>query len=209
MFANVICLVLLMCTLTIWSSVLCVLMAYGMFVVVNVMLYLMSVMNPPAALCNLSARTVVKLCTLGVFALGVSLFSWIVMLYACVSLISSLSSSSLFFISFMLTSVWWNFCHFTAGFVSLCFPCSQVVVFGLSLRLSWCPMWMRWLLRVWYVYCVCVACVYAETVWECKVDDNAGVGDGWGVVVVSAVHVGGIHGSGIVSSAADVLWMYN
>ena len=32
-------------------------------------------MSPPPALCNLSARTVVKLCTLGVFALGVSLVS--------------------------------------------------------------------------------------------------------------------------------------
>ena len=41
--------------------------------VVNVMLSLMSVMSPPPALCNLSARTVVKLCTLDVFALGVSL----------------------------------------------------------------------------------------------------------------------------------------
>ena len=31
--------------------------------VVNVMLSLMSVMSPPPALCNLSVRTVVKLCT--------------------------------------------------------------------------------------------------------------------------------------------------
>ena len=54
------CLVLLICTLS---------------VVVHVMLSLMSVMSPPAALCNLSARTVVKLCTLGVFALGVNLVS--------------------------------------------------------------------------------------------------------------------------------------
>ena len=47
-------------------------MVEGMSVVVNVMLSLMSVMSPPPALCNLSARTVVKLCTLGVFDLGVS-----------------------------------------------------------------------------------------------------------------------------------------
>ena len=33
------------------------------------------------------------------------------------------------------------------------------------------------------------------------------MGDGWGVVVVSAEHVGGTCGPGIVSSAADVLWM--
>ena len=47
----------------------------GMSVIVNVMLSLMSVMSPPPALCNLSVRTVVKLCTLGVLALGVSLVS--------------------------------------------------------------------------------------------------------------------------------------
>ena len=57
------------------SYVLCVLMVEGMSVVVNVMLSLMSVMSPPPALCNLSVRTVVKLCTLGVLALGVSLVS--------------------------------------------------------------------------------------------------------------------------------------
>ena len=34
-----------------------------------------SKMSPPPALCNLSARMVVKLCTLCVFALGVSLIS--------------------------------------------------------------------------------------------------------------------------------------
>ena len=56
-----------MCTLTIWSFVLCVWMAESMYVVVNVMLSLMSVMSPPPALRNLSVRTVVKLCTLGVW----------------------------------------------------------------------------------------------------------------------------------------------
>ena len=33
------------------------------------------------------------------------------------------------------------------------------------------------------------------------------MGDGCGVVVVSAGHAGGTCGSGIVSSAADVLWL--
>ena len=61
--------------LIICSSVLCVLMVEGMSVVVNVMLCLMSVVSPPPALCNLSLRTIVKLCTLGVLALGVSLVS--------------------------------------------------------------------------------------------------------------------------------------
>ena len=49
---------------------LCVLIVEGMSVVVNVMLSLISVMSPPPTLCNISARTVVKLCNLGVFALG-------------------------------------------------------------------------------------------------------------------------------------------
>ena len=49
-------------------------MVEGMSVVVNEMLSLMSVMRPPPGLCNLS-RTVVKLCTFGVYALGVSLIS--------------------------------------------------------------------------------------------------------------------------------------
>ena len=35
---------------------------------------------------------------------------------------------------------------FTAGSVSLCCVCSQAVVFGMSVRLSWYPNWMRWLL---------------------------------------------------------------
>ena len=35
---------------------------------------------------------------------------------------------------------------FTVGSVSFCCVCSHVVVFGLSVRLSWYPMWMRWLL---------------------------------------------------------------
>ena len=50
------------------SSALCVLMVEDMSVVVNVMLSPMSVMSPPHALCNLSPRTVLTLCTLGVFA---------------------------------------------------------------------------------------------------------------------------------------------
>ena len=35
---------------------------------------------------------------------------------------------------------------FTAGSVSLCCVCGHVVVFGLSVMLSWYPVWMRWLL---------------------------------------------------------------
>ena len=35
---------------------------------------------------------------------------------------------------------------FTAGSASLCCVCSHVVVFGLSVRLSWYHLWKRWLL---------------------------------------------------------------
>ena len=42
---------------------------------------------------------------------------------------------------------------------------------------------------------------------ECEDDDNAGVVDGGGVVIVSTEHVGGARGSGIVFSAANVLGM--
>ena len=75
MFAIVIYLVLCMCTLTILRYVLCVLMVEDMSVVVNVMWSLLRVMSPPPAFCDLSVRTVVKLCTLGVLALWVRLVS--------------------------------------------------------------------------------------------------------------------------------------
>ena len=35
---------------------------------------------------------------------------------------------------------------FIAGSMSLCCVCIRVVVFGLSVSLSWYPMWMPWLL---------------------------------------------------------------
>ena len=52
---------------------------------------------------------------------------------------------------------------------------------------------------------VCAAWVSAVIVWWCEVDDNDGVGEGWGVM--SAGHVSGTRGLGIVSSAVNVLWM--
>ena len=50
-------------------------MGKGVSSVVNVMLSLISVRSQPPALYHLLVRTVVKLCTLGVFALGVYLVS--------------------------------------------------------------------------------------------------------------------------------------
>ena len=35
---------------------------------------------------------------------------------------------------------------FTAGYVSLCCVCNHVVVFGLSMSLSWYHIWIWWLL---------------------------------------------------------------
>ena len=60
-------------------------MVEGMSVVMNAMLSLMTVMSPHPVLCNLSLRTVEKSCTLGVFTLGMSLVSWIVMMSTCVT----------------------------------------------------------------------------------------------------------------------------
>ena len=57
MFATVMSLVLPMCILISCSSVLCVLMALGMFV--KFMSSLISVMSPPPCLCSLSVRMVV------------------------------------------------------------------------------------------------------------------------------------------------------
>ena len=59
MFSTVMCLVLPMCILISCSSVLCVLMALGMFVFVKVMSSLISVMSPPPCVCSLSVRMVV------------------------------------------------------------------------------------------------------------------------------------------------------
>ena len=58
-FATVMSLVLSMCILMSCSSVLCVLMALGMFMFVKVMSFLISVMSPPPCLCSLSVRMVV------------------------------------------------------------------------------------------------------------------------------------------------------
>ena len=52
-------------------------------------------------------------------------------------------------LEFVFDSVYVNlqydeiFLNFTAGYVSLSCVYSHVVVFGMSVRLSWYPMWMR------------------------------------------------------------------
>ena len=116
-------------------------MVEGMYVVVNVMLSLMSVMSPPPAMCNLSLRTAVKLCNLGVLALGVSLVSCICMFVV---------NKQFELLEFVFDSVYVDpqydeiYLTFTAGSVCLCGGCSTVVVLCLSVRLSWYPMlWVR------------------------------------------------------------------
>ena len=49
--------------------------------------------------------------------------------------------------------------------------------------------------------------MYSERVCGYEGDGNVGMGDGGGAVVVSAGHVGGTRGSGIVSSSPYVLKM--
>ena len=126
---------------------LCVLIVEGMSVVVNVMLSLMSVMSPPPALCNLSVRTVVKLCTLGVLALWGKLG-----FLNCDDVCMCVVNNQFEFLEFVFYSVYVDLQYeeisltFTAGSVSLCCVCNHVVVFGLSVWLSLYPMWMWWLL---------------------------------------------------------------
>ena len=87
MFAIVICLVLLMCTL---CSVLCVIMVKCMSVVVNVILSLMSVMRSLPVLCNLSVFAL-RLCGWEwVGELDQGLGGWGVVMYVCVVSLDSL-----------------------------------------------------------------------------------------------------------------------
>ena len=58
MFATVMCLVLPICILISCSSVLCVLMAFVMFMFEKIMSSLINVMSPPPCLCSLYVRMV-------------------------------------------------------------------------------------------------------------------------------------------------------
>ena len=116
---------------------LCVLIVEGMFVVVNEMFSLMSVMSPASALCNLSVRTVVKLCTLGVFY-----FRGEPGYLNCDDMCMCVVNKQFELLQFVFDSVYVDlqnyeiFLPFTVGYVSLCCVCSYVVVFGLYVRFS-------------------------------------------------------------------------
>ena len=99
MFATVMCLVLPMCILISCSSVLCVLMALGMFMFVIFISSLICVMSPPPCLCSLLC---VWLCSGVVLAFCVSFVSCIVMMSGWVLCTRVLSSSILFLMPFML-----------------------------------------------------------------------------------------------------------
>ena len=100
---------------------------------------------------------------------------------------------------------------FTAGSLCLGDFCSHVIAFGLSVRLSWYTMWMRWLLWLCCVYCcLYFMCVCWESMkmrwwrqpwcgcqWRCGCCEWGGGGE----------YMGGTRGSGFVSIADDVLEM--
>ena len=92
-----------MCILCIsCSSVLCVVMALGMFMFVKVMSSLISVLNPPLCLCSLSVRMVVYWGMLAVLTVCVCFVSCIVMMSGWMLCTSLFSSSILFLMPFML-----------------------------------------------------------------------------------------------------------
>ena len=130
MFAIVMCLVLLICILTIWSSGLCVLIVEGMSVVVNVMLSLMSVMSPPPALCN----------PIGSHYCEVMYFEFYFL--NCDDVCMCVVKQQFELLEFVSESVYVDLQYdeisltFTAGPVCLCGVSSPVVVLGLFERLS-------------------------------------------------------------------------
>ena len=129
---------------------LCVLMVECLSVVVKVMLYLMSVMNPPPTLCNLSVRTVVKLFTnyyyvcYGCFCFGGELG-----FLDCNDINMCVVNKRFELLQFVFNSVYVELKYneisptFTPGSVYLSGVCSHAVVFGVSVRLSRYRMWVR------------------------------------------------------------------
>ena len=139
-------------------------MVEGMSVVVNVMLSTMSVMSPPPALCNLSALTVMKLCTLGVFVFMGEL-GFLNCDDICMCVVNKHFELLEFLIPFMLTCTMMRFLSLLL--LGLC-PCGVFVVMWSSLV---CLLGCRGTLCGCCGCCdcgactvVCVACVYAEIV---------------------------------------------
>ena len=122
-FAIVMCLVLLMYTLAIWSSVLCVLIVEGMSVAVNVMLSLMSVVSPPPAFRCFDFRS----------ELG---------FLNCVDICMCFVNKQFELLEFVFESVyvdfavWWDISHFYCLVYVLVWCLQSWLVLGLSVWLS-------------------------------------------------------------------------
>ena len=118
---------------------LCVLIVEGMYVVVNVMLSQMSVMNPPPAVCNLSVRTAVKLCIFGCFGFRGEL-GFLNCDDVCMCVVNKQFELLEFVSEFVYVDLQYDEISltFTAG--SECLYvfvwCSPVIVLGLFVRLS-------------------------------------------------------------------------
>ena len=101
-------------------------------------------------LCDPSLRPVVKLCTLGVFALGVCFRGELHFLNGD-DICMCVENKEFDLLEFVFVSVYVDLQYdeisltFTAGSVCLCGVCSHVVVLDLPVRLSWYPvLWVRW-----------------------------------------------------------------
>ena len=103
-----------------------------MSVVVNVMLSLMSVMSPPPALCNLTVRTVVKLCTFVVFFC----FRGDLGFLNCDDICMRVVNKQFELLECVFDSVYVGMQYdevsltFTAGSLCVCGVCGRLVVFG-------------------------------------------------------------------------------
>ena len=105
----------------------------------------MSVMSPPHALCNLSLRTVVKLCTLGVLTLWGEL-GFLNCDDVCMCVVNKQFELLEFVFDSIYVDLQYDEISFTFVYVSLCCVYGHVVIFGLYVKFSWYPMWMLWLL---------------------------------------------------------------
>ena len=111
-----------------------------MSVEVNAMLSPMRVMSPPPAL-GLHCCEVMYFRCFG--------FSGELGFLNCDDVCMCVANKQNELLEFVFDSVYVDLQHdetsltLTAGSVSLCCACGHVVVFGLSVRLSWYPMWMR------------------------------------------------------------------
>ena len=99
--------------------------------------------EPTPALCDLSVRTVEK-----VMYFECVCFRSDLCFLNCYDICMCVVNKQFELLEFVFDSVYVDLQYdeislsFTAGSVSLCCVCSHVVVFGMSVRLSWYPMWM-------------------------------------------------------------------